>query len=591
MLLKKFLFWRVKHIKNNHFILIVSGVVGIMAGFAAVSLKEIVHFFHNFLDPEGGKIIYDNPLHILYPSLGILITVLLSRYLFREKIGHGISDILYTISRKSSNIPARKQWSSFLYSAITVGLGGSAGLEAPIVVTGSAIGSNIGRFSHLDYNHRTLLIGCGTAAAISAIFYSPVAGVIFAMECILVEVTVATFIPLLISSVCGALMSLTLQRADLLFSFKLKDPFVSSDTPYYILLGIFCGFVALYFTRTVFFVEPKIKRISNYILRAILGGLALGFMIFVFPSIYGEGYEAIKLMLKGNGVDLFGQSHYLFGHDANIAVFFLALVGIILIKPVATALTIGAGGCGGIFAPSMFLGGVSGFLFASVINSIMGEEVVSVSNFTLVGMCGVMSGVLYAPLTGIFLIAEITGGYTLFLPLMLVSAIAFSTVSYFEKYSLYTKKLIEKKHIFQNDQDSAVLDKIEIEKIVEKDLKVIHSGATLEELVCQVKKSKRNLFPVLDENEELLGIITLDDIREMMFDEELRKTILVDSIMQKAPATVNIEDGMLEVMNKFQMTGAWNLPVLKNNAYYGIISKSSIFNTYRNKLKKKGIRI
>ena len=591
MLLKKFLFWRVKHIKNNHFTLIVSGVVGLLAGLAAVSLKEVVHFVHFYLDPEGGKRIYDNPWHILYPSIGILITVFLSRYLFKEKIGHGISDILYNISRKSSNISARKQWSSWLYSAITVGLGGSVGLEAPIVVTGSAIGSNLGRFSHLDYNRRTLLIGCGTAAAISAIFYSPVAGVIFAMECILVEVSISTFIPLLISSVVGALVSLALQGSDVLFSFKIRDAFVASDTPYYILLGVICGGVALYFTKTVFFIEPKIKKINNYILRAILGGLALGLMIFVFPSIYGEGYEAIKLMLKGNGVDIFGQSHYLIGHDANIAIFFLALVGIILIKPVATALTIGAGGCGGIFAPSMFLGGVSGFLCASVINTIIGEPVVSVSNFTLVGMCGVMSGVLYAPLTGIFLIAEITGGYTLFIPLMLVSAIAFSTVSYFEKCSLYTKKLIQQKLIFQNDQDSAVLDKIVIDKIVEKDLLVIQSGSTLDELVCLVKKSKRNLFPVLDENNSLLGIITLDDIRNMMFDEEMRKKIIIDDIMQTPPATVSLDEGMVQVMNKFQRTGAWNLPVVKEDKYYGIISKSRIFSTYRNKLKKKVITV
>ncbi|BDD10564.1 chloride channel protein [Fulvitalea axinellae] len=587
-MLKKFLFWRVKHINNKNFTMIVSGIVGLLAGLAAVLLKETVHFVHALLEPESNTF-YDNPLHIAYPIIGILATVLLSRYVFKERIGHGVSDILYSISQKSSKIPSRKQWTSLVYSAITVGLGGSVGLEAPIVATGSAIGSNFGRMTHLDYNRRTLLIGCGAAGAISAIFYSPIAGVIFALECILAEVSVATFIPLLISSVVGALVSLALLGSDVLFSFKLRDPFMASDTPYYILLGILAGFIALYFTKVTYYVEPKIKEIKNYALRAIVGGLALGLVIFVFPSIYGEGYEAIKLMLNGNGVDIFGQQHYLFTPGESNTVFLLGVLGIILLKPVATSLTIGAGGCGGVFAPSMFLGGITGFFLASIINVVAGQPVVSVSNFTLVGMCGVLTGVLHAPLTGIFLIAEITGGYTLFLPLMLVSAISFSTISYFEKYSLYTKKLIQRGQLFQDDEDSAVLNKIIIEKIIEKDLLVIRDGATLADLVELVKVSKRNIFPVLDSEEHLLGIITLDDIRDKMFDEENRCNLIVNTIMHKPPATVTPEEGMRDAMNKFQATGAWNLPVLKDGKYYGFISKSSLFNAYRNKLKRKKI--
>ncbi|MCG8474665.1 MAG: chloride channel protein [Cytophagales bacterium] len=584
-MLKKFLFWRVKHINNKNFTLIVSGIVGILSGLAAVLLKEVVHFLHDLLD-SGINAVYDNPLQILYPAIGILITVILSRYLFKERIGHGISDILYTISQKSSNIPGRKQWSTLLYSAITVGMGGSVGLEAPIVSSGSAIGSNLGQLTHLDYNRRSLLIGCGTAGAISAIFYSPIAGVIFAIECILTNVSVTSFIPLLISSVCGALTSLALLGSDILFSFKLQDSFTAADTPLYLLLGIFCGFLALYFTKIIYWIEPKIKEIKNYALRAVIGGLGLGLIIFIFPSIYGEGYDAIKLMLEGKGVDIFGKAHYLFTKDSHDIVFLLGLFGILILKPFATSLTIGAGGCGGVFAPSMFMGGVAGFTLASLVNYVAGTPIASVSNFTLVGMCGMMSSVLHAPLTGIFLIAEITGGYTLFLPLMLVSAIAYSTISYFEKHSLYTKKLIERGQLFQDDQDSAVLEKIQITKIIERDLLIIRSGATLEDLVQLVKVSKRNIFPVLNEKDKLLGIITLDDIRELMFDEVERKKLVINTIMHKPPALVSPTDSMRKIMNIFQSTGAWNLPVLENGKYYGFISKSSIFNAYRNKLKK-----
>ncbi|BDD02644.1 chloride channel protein [Aureibacter tunicatorum] len=587
-MLKRFLFWRVKHINNKNFTLLVSGVVGVLAGLAAVVLKESVHFIHNWLQSDTDNI-WDDWRYIFFPSIGIILTVILSRYVVKEKLGHGVSGILYNISQKSSKVPPKKQWTSLVFSAITVGFGGSVGLESPIVVTGSAIGSNIGRITHLDYNRRSLLIGCGAAGAISSIFYSPIAGVIFAIECILADVSISSFIPLLISSVCGALVSLGLLGSDVLFSFKLQDPFAASDTPLYILLGVISGFVSLYFTRVTYYVEPRIKRIKNYLLRALIAGLSIGILVFVLPSLYGEGYDSIKMLLNGNALDVFGKYHYLYQGEFAQAFIILSLLAIILLKPVATSLTIGGGGCGGVFAPSMFLGGVTGFFVALTTNFIAGENIASLSNFTLVGMCGVMAGVLHAPLTGIFLIAEITGGYTLFLPLMLVSAISFSTISYFEKYSIYTKKLIERGQLFQDDKDGAVLDKIQLQKIVERDLKTIKSHSTLGDLVELVKVSKRNIFPVIDEEGQLLGIITLDDIREKMFDEEKRCNLVVNTIMHKPPATISPDESMKSAINKFQRTGSWNLPVIKDGKYYGIISKSGIFNAYRNKLKKKTI--
>lgn len=569
-----------KHISNRNFVLILAGVIGIIAGLAAVSLKQTVHLIQHYLTHDF-DIEYANYLYIGFPLIGILITVLIAQYFFKDKLGHGITHILYDISKNSSIIKRTKMFSRMITSAITVGFGGSVGLEAPIVVTGSAIGSNVGRFMHLNYKERTLLIGCGTAGAISAIFNSPVAGVIFSLEVILADVTIAMFIPLLIASVGGALVSLTLLGDDVLFSFKLKDSFTAADTPYYLLLGVTCGLVSVYFTRTTYRVEGLITRVSNKYNRALVGGILLGFIIFLFPPIYGEGYNTIKMLLSGRENEILNTT--LFFDFEGTAWFFLFITGIILVKPIASALTIGSGGSGGIFAPSLFLGGVTGFLFAALLNA-MTWNTLSTSNFTLVGMCGIMSGVLYAPLTAIFLIAEITSGYELFVPLMLVSAISYSTSSFFEKYSLYTKNLIEKGDLIKYDKDRQVLSQINISKIVEKDLLTIHPESTLNELIDLVKVSRRNIFPVVDENKKLLGVITLDDIRDIMFDPEKRETVIVKSLMHPTPAQISTHENMQSVMSKFETTGAWNLPVIDNGLYIGFLSKSRIFNTYRKKL-------
>ncbi len=578
----RFLVWRLRHINDNTFILIVASAIGLIAGLAAVTLKSSVHYLQHILQ-QNIDLTKINFLYVFYPAIGIMITMMIRRFIVKDTPGHGITRILRSIHKASSRIRKRYMFSNMLKSAITVGFGGSVGLEAPIVVTGSAIGSNFGGLMHLDYKKRTLLIGCGAAGAISAIFNSPIAGVIFAIEVILNEVKISKFIPILIASVSGQLVSIILIGEDIMFSFKLVDAFTAADTPYYILLGVASGMASLYFTKITYLVEDNIFKVNNPYVKAMIGGLALALMIFVFPPIYGEGYESIKALLTGNELKFFsGSFFYTFAEQDFVIIGVLFLI--ILVKPFATAITIGSGGSGGVFAPSLFMGGLTGFLFTKVFNIIMPSAAISPSNFTLVGMCGVMSGVLHAPLTAIFLIAEITGGYMLFVPLMLVSAISFTTISYFEKHSIYTKHLIEKGDLIQHDNDRIILRMIDLKKIVEKDLLTIHPDAKLGELVELVKRSNRNIFPVINENRELEGIVTLDDIREIMFDEEKQLDIVVKTIMQEPPAYVSPQEKMQSVMNKFELTQAWNLPVIDEGKYLGFVSKSRIFNAYRKKL-------
>lgn len=580
-MMMKLLVWRIKHISDNNFLLITAGLVGLFSGLAAVILKSTVHLIIHYLEINL-DIFSFNYLYLAYPMVGILLTVFVAKYLFKENLGHGITHILYAISKNSSVVRKTRMYSRMVTSAITVGFGGSVGLEAPIVVTGSAIGSNLARLFHLGYKNRTVLLGCGAAGAISAIFNSPVTGVIFAMEVILTEVKISKFIPLLIASVCGQLVALILLGDDILFYFKLTDSFIAHETGYYLIFGAVCGLISLYFTRTMYFFERGLKKFKNDFGRATIGGLCLAVIILTFPPIYGEGYSTIKSLLEGNSADIFHHSFFqgFSEHHTSIIIF---LLFILLVKPVATAFTIGAGGSGGIFAPSLFMGGLSGYVFSSTSNSLLNTSL-STSNFTLVGMCGVLSGVLHAPLSAIFLIAEITSGYMLFVPLMLVSAISFSTISYFEKHSIYTKQLIETGDLIQYDRDRIILSLIDLKKIVEKDLLIIHPASTLDDLVKLVMKSHRNIFPVVNENQELKGIVTLDDIRERMFDENSRKNIIIKAIMHPPPASVSPQEKMQSVMNKFEVTQAWNLPVIDDGKYIGFISKSRIFNAYRKKL-------
>ena len=578
------LIWRLKHINDNNFTLIISGFVGLLAGLAAVTLKTTVHFIEqilqNNIEVTGWKYLW-----IFYPTIGILLTVFIAKYILHDSTGHGISKVLYAISKRSSIIRTTRIYSNMFTSAITVGFGGSAGLEAPIVVTGSAIGSNLARMAHLDYKKRTLMIGCGAAAAVSAIFNSPIAGVIFAVEVILTDVTINKFIPILIASVCGQLISLILLGDDILFSFKLTESFSAWSTPFYLMLGLCCGAASVYFTRMLSRTEDSIHKIKSPLFRALLGGLSLGLFLLVFPSLYGEGYQIVINLLKGVPTALF-ESNYFSNLLGNTHQWFIPLVlfFLILLKPIATGLTLGAGGSGGIFAPSLYMGGLVGCMGGLIFQWIYPEAPVNLSHFTLVGMCGVMSGVLHAPLTAIFLIAEITSGYLLFVPLMLVSAISYVTVSYFEKHSIYMRNLIKRGDLVINDRDKMVLNKISLKKMIETDLLTVTPDATLDELIPLIKKSTRNIFPVVSEDGVLKGIITLDHIREIMFDESRRKNLTINTLMTQVPTHVSSDDNMQTVMNKVEVSHAWNLPVIDGGKYIGFLSKSRIFNTYRTHL-------
>ncbi len=567
---------------NQTFILILSGIIGVFSGLAAVVLVELVHAIQRFLTDDFYTE-YANFMYIIYPIIGISAAYLVGRYFLNDLGGHGIPDVLFNISKNQSLIPRVKTYSRVITSALTVGFGGSVGLEAPMVVTGSAIGSNIGSLMHLNAKKRTLLIGCGAAGAISAIFGAPIGAVIFAIEVILMEISTASFIPLLIASVTGSMTSMILIGDESLFNFDLKDTFLAAHMPYYLLLGILCGFVSLYFSKMVRSTEKIIRDLNSQPMRILYGGAFLGFIVFFFPPIYGEGYSTLNMLIEGNSNQILDKSPFFSIIDSPL--FILVFLGfIILLKPIASAITIGAGGSGGIFAPSLYVGGILGFVFAYAKNMLGFHIPLPLAHFTLVAMCGLMSGVQHAPLSAIFLIAEITGGYELFVPLMFVSAISYITTSYFQKDSLYKMQLKDQGKSLPESQDQELLELIDLTHVIERDLLPIHPDSTLRDLISLVKISKRNIFPVVDENKSLHGIITLDDIRDIMFDPEKQDTVYIRDLMHNPPEILLATENMQKAMEKFESSGAWNLPVIENGRYLGFVSKSRIFNAYRKKL-------
>jgi CIC family chloride channel protein len=580
----RLLIFRLRHMSNQTFILILSGCIGVFSGLAAVLLKTGVHSIQTFLT-EDFYPSYANFMYIIYPIIGISAAFLLGKYVLKDMGGHGIPDVLFNISKKSSLIPRVKIFSRVLTSSLTVGFGGSVGLEAPMVMTGSAIGSNVGSLMHLSAKKRTLLIGCGAAGAISAIFGAPIGAVIFAIEVILMEISTASFIPLLIASVTGSITSMLIIGEDSLFNFNLKDSFQAAHMPYYFLLGIISGLVSLYFSKTVLVTEKLMAALGSHWMRITYGGAILGLMVFLLPPIYGEGYETLNLLIEGDGAKVLEKSPFFSSlEDSKIVLLFL--LGVILIKPIASAITIGAGGSGGIFAPSLFVGGITGFLFAYSKNLVGFHIELPLAHFVLVAMCGVMAGVQHSPLSAIFLIAEITGGYELFVPLMFVSAISYITKTYFQKHSIYTLQLKAQGKYLPETKDEELLDTISITQVIEKDLLPIHPEAQLTDLIELVKLSKRNIFPVVDSNQALQGIVTLDDIRHIMFDVEKQKSIRVRQLMHSPPEILFSTENMQSAMEKFERSGAWNLPVVENNTYLGFVSKAKIFNAYRKKLQK-----
>ena len=578
--LERFLVWRSRYVDDKHFILFLCVIIGIVAAMAAVLLKTSVHYVEAWVRSIRPSA---NWLYLVFPVIGILITVFYVRTFVKDNIGHGVSRILYAISRNKAVMKVHNMWSSMVACTITAGFGGSVGMEAPIVATGAAIGSNVAQKTKLGFKRSTLLMGCGAAAAIAAIFKAPIAGLIFALEVLMLDLTMASIIPLLIAAVTATLFSSLFLGEQVEFYFTLKDPFTFGHFPFYILLGIVAGAVSLYFTWMNARVESRIKKIEKPYKRVFIGGGILGVLIFLFPPLFGEGYITMRSMLSGQPEDLLNDSIWgLFVDDTGyLFIGFLFLV--LVFKAIATSLTTGSGGIGGVFAPSLFMGGITGFIFARLINMFNWVKI-SEYNFALVGMAGLIAGVIHAPLTAIFLIAEITGGYELFVPLIITSSISFLTVRYFEPHSLYTKKLAEKGQLITHHKDQAVLTLLRVESVIETNFLAVGPEQTLGELVKVIAKSQRNIFPVLDKDQIFLGLVPLDEIREIMFQREKYDKLKVRDLMVIPAKKVELTDSMDEVMKKFRDSGLWNLPVVEDGRYVGFVSRSNVFNVYRKML-------
>ena len=564
-LFQRFLSWRLKKIKDKHFILILSFVVGILTALAASLLKFLIEYIKHFLT-ENFDSTGVNWLYLVYPVVGILLTGLFIRNVVRDDISHGVTKILYAISRRQSRIKRHNTWSSLFASAITIGFGGSVGAEAPIVLTGSAIGSNLGSAFRMEHRTLMLLVGCGAAGAVAGIFKAPIAGLVFTLEVLMIDLTMGSLLPLLVSSVTAATVAYILHGTEAMFEFHMDEPFLMERIPAVLLLGILCGLVALYFTRTMNRIEGVFRRYNNPYIKLLIGGAMLSILIFLFPSLYGEGYDVIHMLLNGTSAadwDKVMDNSIFYGYG-NLLLIYLALV--VLFKVFATSATNGGGGCGGTFAPSLFLGCIVGFVFSHFCNGYSLAPVISDNipekNFALLGMAGMMSGVMHAPLTGIFLIAELTGGYDLFLPLMMVSVSAYLTIMIFEPHSIYSMRLAQKGELVTHHKDKSVLTLMNIESVVETDFEQVHPENDLGEMVKVISKAKRNMFPVVDARGVLLGVVMMDDIRNIMFRQELYHRFTVGRFMVVPPARINIDDSMEEVMRKFDETKAWNLPVV-----------------------------
>ena len=580
-IIQRFIIWRENEIQEKHFILMLSFLVGLFTAFAALILKYLIHLIQNFLTDNFDST-EANYLYLVYPVVGIFLAGLFVRNIVKDDISHGVTKILYAISRRQGRIKRHNIWSSTIASAITIGFGGSVGAEAPIVLTGSAIGSNLGSLFKMEQRTLMLLVGCGAAGAISGIFKAPIAGLVFTIEVLMIDLTMSSLLPLLITSVTAATVSYVVTGQEAMFKFHMDQPFLLERIPYVILLGIFCGLVSLYFTRAMNVVENFYARFKGVYSKLVLGGVMLSILIFLFPPLYGEGYDTIELLLNGISNmewDTVMNNSLFYGYSNLLLVYLLLIV---LFKVFASAATNGGGGCGGIFAPSLFLGCIAGFVFSHFSNELGIFPGLPEKNFALMGMAGVMSGVMHAPLTGVFLIAELTGGYDLFLPLMIVAVSSYLTIIVFEPHSIYSMRLAKKGELLTHHKDKAVLTLMKMENVVEKDFVTVHPEMDLGELVKAISTSHRNVFPVTDKNGVLLGIVLLDDIRNIMFRQELYHRFTVNKLMTSVPARLFDTDSMEQVMKTFDDTKAWNLPVVdRDSRYLGFVSKSKIFNSYR----------
>jgi CIC family chloride channel protein len=585
-ILKQLLIWRAKHISHKQFIYILSIIIGFTSGVGAVVLKNLTHFIQHLLE---GKLIkyYQHAFYFLFPIIGLTLVYLAIKYVIRNKVSHGIPSTLYAISKRKGIMKRYQMFGSILTAPLTVGFGGSVGLEGPTVATGAAIGSNIARMFHLNQTSRTLLISCAAAGAMSAIFKAPMAAIIFAIEVFSLDLTIASMLPLLLASLSAILTSYFFFGDDVLLPFRIEDKFIISDVPFYIILGVFAAITSLYFTKVYDKIHTFFEKISSPVKRLIIGGIGLGTLIYFIPPLYGEGFDVINNLIAGNAEKAL-ENNLMHMDLTNIWIVVLLLIGLIIFKIIASSLTFGAGGVGGIFAPTLFMGSIMGNCFAKIINNCgLFNTPVSESNFTLVGMAGLLAGVLHAPLTAIFLIAELTGGYDLFIPLMLTATISFGITKYFSPHSVYNMQLGRKGELITHNKDHAVLTLMDIDKVIETNFVTITSNMNLGEIVhTAVIKSNRNIFPVVKaKTKELLGVILLDDLRPIMFEQDLYGDVVAHDLMQPAPEVIDIDkDKMTEIMQKFQDSSAWNLPVIKDGKYFGFISKSKLLTAYRRQL-------
>jgi chloride channel protein, CIC family len=579
-IVNKLVYFKEKYLGDRTYLILASIVVGIVSALAAVILKHFVHLVYSVSDHliswSQTAVIY-----ILTPLVGILLTLLVIKLLFKGKLEKGLGSIIFSIARRSGKIERSKMYSHLLTSGLTIGFGGSAGLEAPIVITGSAIGSNIASFLKFGNKERTLLLACGAASGIAAVFNSPIAGVIFAVEVLLSDVTIPLFIPLLISTATATILSKFLLKGQLFY--LVTTDWYFNAIPFYILLGILCGLISVYMTRTTLSIESYFEKRKRLIPKAIFGGITLGILIFLFPPLFGEGYRTIETLLTGDYFNILKNS--IFSHftpSPYLLISFTCIV--ILIKIVATSITLGSGGNGGIFAPSLFTGGLTGFGTAYLVNS-LGIANLHTVNFIAVGMAGIMSGVVHAPLTAIFLIAEITGGYVLFVPLMIVSALSFFISRYFEPYSIYTKNMVTQGQYSVDDKYRNILRHIPIDEVVDNEFIALNRNDTLRILVDAFTRSKRNVFPIVDDAQNFVGIIPLENFKELIFKNEMFDELRLEKITIKSVVTIDIKESMDEAIIKFETSDLWNIPVTSQGKYMGFISRANILSYYKRILK------
>ena len=576
----------ISRLSERNQLLVLSLVVGIVVGLAAVLLKTLISLIQEGLRDAFGGVMDGALYYLALPGIGMLLAMLFCKFVIKDSIGHGVTKALQAVSRHESRIKPHNMWSSIAASSVTIGFGGSVGAEAPIVYTGAAIGSNFARYMGLSYRSMTVLLGCGAAAAVAGIFKAPLAGVLFVLEILLFNISMTSMMPLLLSTVSATVVSYTLLGSSTPFECTLT-PFVLKNIPYYIILGLFCGACSIYFIRTTLKLEDRIGKMENVYLKWIMCAVGLGILIFLFPPLYGEGYESLGVLLNGKELSLDGQTPLAFlAHSPwSVPIFFML---ILLLKVFSMTLTNAGGGVGGTFGPTLFVGAIAGFVVARKLNMLFDgtSVIVPEQNFVLVGMAGLMAGVMQAPMTAIFLIAEISGGYDLFLPLILTSTIAFGTTRIVEKYSIYTKRIAQRGELLTHDSDQAVLTLLKVSDVIETDFSTVKIDDTLGRLVEVVSESTRNIFPVLDSVDRFQGFVSLEDIRKDMFRTDEYETLHVFNFMRSAEEYVYEDEKMDSVMKKFEETSAWNLPVVRRDrTYVGFVSKSKIFSAYRDELK------